>query len=179
MLIKIATPDDAERLVEIYSYYVENTTVTFEYDVPTVEEFRQRIENTLKMFPYLVAEDNGLIIGYCYASPFKTRKAYGWSVETSIYVDKDSHSKGIGTLLYNKLEEYLKKQNIINTNAGISYPNDDSEAFHKKSGYKKVAHFEKVGYKLGKWVDVIWMEKSIGEHTDNPKEVILFSELKK
>ncbi len=177
MIIKIATPKDAERLVEIYSYYVENTTVTFEYDVPTVEEFRQRIENILKMFPYLVAEDNGIIIGYCYASPFKMRKAYSWSVETSIYVDKDSHGKGIGTILYNKLEEYLSIQNVINMYAGISYPNDDSETFHKKLGYKKVAHFEKCGYKLSKWVDVIWMEKFIGEHTDNPKEIISFPEL--
>lgn len=177
MIIRIATPKDAERLLEIYSYYVENTTVTFEYDVPTVEEFRQRIENTLKMFPYLVAEDNGIIIGYCYASPFKMRKAYSWSVETSIYVDKDSHGKGIGTVLYNKLEEYLSIQNVINMYAGISYPNDDSETFHKKLGYKKVAHFEKCGYKLGKWVDVIWMEKFIGEHTDDPKEIISFPEL--
>ena len=177
MIIRTATPKDAERLVVIYSYYVENTTVTFEYDVPTIEEFGQRIETTLMSFPYLVAEDNGIIKGYCYASPFKTRKAYSWSVETSIYVDKDSHGQGIGATLYNKLEQYLKMQNIINMYAGISYPNDDSEAFHKKSGYKKVAHFEKCGYKLGKWVDVIWMEKFIGEHTDNPKEVIPFSEL--
>jgi len=177
MIIRIATPKDAERLVEIYSYYVENTTVTFEYDVPTAEEFSQRIENTLKKFPYLVAEDNRIIKGYCYASPFKTRKAYSWSVETSIYVDKDSHGQGIGTMLYNKLEDYLKKQNVININAGISYPNECSEALHLKRGYKKVAHFEKCGYKLGKWVDVIWMEKFIGEHTDNPKQVIPFPEL--
>ena len=177
MNIRVATPDDAARLVEIYRYYVENTTITFEYDVPTVKEFRERIENTLKMFPYLVAEENGVIIGYCYASPFKARKAYSLSVEMSIYVDKDSCGQGIGVELYQRIEEYLKMQNVINMTAGISYPNEHSEGFHNKSGYKKVAHFEKVGYKLGKWVDVIWMEKFIGEHTDNPKEVILFPEL--
>ena len=178
MNIRIAKPEDAKELIEIYKYYVENTTITFEYETPTVEEFENRIKNTLVRYPYLVAEDNNKICGYAYASAFKVRRAYDWAVETSIYVQNGDSSHGVGTLLYNELERYLKLQNIINVNACITYPNKQSENFHKKFGYKTVAHFNKCGYKFGQWNDVIWMEKFIGDHVDNPEDLIPFSELK-
>lgn len=177
MNIRIAKPEDSKELVNIYKYYVENTSITFEYDVPSTEEFYERIKNTLKKYPYLVAEEDGKIYGYAYASSFKSRQAYDWAVETSIYVKNSDSRHGVGTLLYNELEKYLKMQNIINVNACITYPNEKSEEFHKKFGYKTIAHFTKCGYKLGKWHDMIWMEKFIAEHTDNPKSVIPFSEL--
>ena len=177
MNIRIATSDDAKELLNIYKYYVENTAITFEYDVPSIEEFSERIKNTLKKYPYLIAENEDGIYGYAYASAFKSRQAYDWAVETSIYVKNGDSRHGVGTLLYNELEKYLKLQNIINVNACIAYPNEKSEDFHKKFGYKTVAHFTKCGYKFGKWHDMIWMEKFIGEHTDNPKDVIPFSEL--
>ena len=177
MNIRIAKLEDAKNLVNIYKYYVENTAITFEYEVPSVEEFRDRIKNTLSKYPYLVAEKDNKIYGYAYASSFKTRPAYNWAVETSIYVNHELSRNGVGTLLYTKLEEYLRLQNIINLNASISYPNEKSEEFHKKLGYKTVAHFTKCGYKFEKWHDMIWMEKFIGKHTIPPKNLIPFPEL--
>lgn len=179
MKIRIAKVEDAKELVSIYKYYVENTDITFEYDTPTVDEFADRIKNTLKKYPYIVAEseDTHDIIGYAYAGAFKARRAYDWAVETSIYVKHGTGKQGIGTMLYNELERYLKLMNIININACIAYPNETSEAFHKKFGYKTVAHFTKCGYKFGKWKDMIWMEKIIGEYADNPPEVIPFKNI--
>ena len=177
MNIRIAKPEDAKKLVDIYKYYVEETSVTLEYDIPSIEEFTKRIEKTLKKYPYLVAEKNNKIYGYAYAGAFKGRRAYDWSVETSIYVKAGISNHGVGTLLYKELERYLKLQNIINVNACITYPNEQSENFHKKFGYKVVAHFTKCGYKFGEWKDMIWMEKFIAEHNIPPKAMIPFSKL--
>ena len=170
--IRMAKPEDAAALVEIYAGYVKNTAITFEYEVPSVKEFEKRIRTTLEKYPYLIAETENGIEGYAYVSAFKTRAAYEWSVETSIYVKQDARMAGVGSGLYEALERILKAQNIINLNACITYPNLQSIAFHEKFGYKKVAHFSKSGYKLGKWHDIIWMEKMIGEHENPPKELI-------
>ena len=177
MNIRIATSDDAKELLNIYKYYVENTAITFEYDVPSIEEFSGRIKNTLKKYPYLIAENEDGIYGYAYAGEFKSRQAYNWAVETSIYVKNGGSRHGVGPFLCKELEKYVKPQNIVNVNACITYPNEKSEDFHKKFGYKTVAHFTKCGYKFGQWHDMIWMEKFTGDHTNNPKNVIRFSEL--
>lgn len=170
-IIRSATLSDAERLLEIYAPYIEKTAITFEYDVPTVEEFRSRIEQTLKKYPYLVAEEEGEIVGYAYAGVFKGRAAYDHCVETSIYVDMQCQRHGIGRALYEALEEKLKLQGILNVNACISWidePNEylthQSPEFHSRLGYKQVAHFHLCGYKFGQWFDMIWMEKMIGPH---------------
>ena len=184
---RIATTADAKALLAIYTPYVEQTAITFEYDVPTLEEFTSRIQNTLRKFPYIIAEENNQILGYAYASPFKERAAYGWSVETSIYVKQDKRQKGIGRILYDRLEEILKKQGILNVNACIGYPQiedeyltQDSVRFHEKLGYSMVGTFHKCGYKFGRWYDMVWMEKFIGEHdtSGNQPEVIPFTQLK-
>ena len=177
MNIWIATSEDARELLNIYKYYVDNTAITFEYDTPTIEEFENRIINTLVKYPYIVAEKDNKIYGYTYASAFKGRRAYDWAVETSIYVEANSSRNGVGTLLYNELERYLKLQNIINVNACITYPNEKSENFHKKFGYKTVGHFTKCGYKFGQWHDMFWMEKFLGEHSIPPRDAIPFSAL--
>lgn len=118
MEVRLATPQDAEELLEIYRYYVEHTAITFEYETPSITEFRQRIKQTLKRYPYLAAVDgHGKIVGYAYASSFKNRAAYDWSVETTIYVDKDVKRQGIGKKLYEALEEILRKQHVINMRA--------------------------------------------------------------
>lgn len=118
MEVRLATPQDAEELLEIYRYYVEHTAITFEYETPSITEFRQRIKQTLKRYPYLAAVDgHGKIVGYAYASSFKNRAAYDWSVETTIYVDKDVKRQGIGKKLYEALEEILRKQHVINLDA--------------------------------------------------------------
>lgn len=172
MKIRTAEMSDAEAILSIYAPYVENTAITFEYDVPSIEEFRMRIEGTLKKYPYLVAEtDEEGIIGYAYAGVFKGRAAYDWCVETSIYVKQNAHGRGIGKALYSELESRLKAQGILNVNACITWMDEENEYvthqspdFHSHLGYTKCAHFHKCGYKFGRWFDMIWMEKMIGEH---------------
>ena len=183
--ISVAAPENAEKLLAIYAPYVKNTAVSFEYAVPTVEEFRQRIEKTLEKYPYLVAEIDGETVGYAYASMFKQRPAYGWAVEVSIYVQRDKRGEGIGRKLYEALEAALTMQNILNANACIVYSekeneylSHDSMRFHEKMGYRLVGHFSQCGYKFGRWFDMIWMEKHLGEHTEAPESVKAFPEIR-
>jgi L-amino acid N-acyltransferase YncA len=171
-MIRKATVSDAEQILDIYSYYIKETAITFEYDIPSIEEFRSRIENTLKKYPYLVEEEDGKILGYAYAGTFKDRAAYDWSVETSIYVDKDLKKKGVGRKLYEALEKALAEQEIINLYACIAYPIEEDEYltknsvdFHAHLGYELVGRFHKCAYKFDRWYDMVWMEKFIGEHS--------------
>lgn len=176
--IRTVSANDAQKLLDIYAPYVLNTAITFEYEVPSLNEFKGRIEQTLRRYPYIAAISDNEISGYAYASSFKQRAAYDWAVETSIYVKNGYHGKGIGKILYTELERILKLQNIINLNACIAYPNPQSIAFHEKSGYKKTAHFTKCGFKNNKWYDMVWLEKFIGSHTVPPKPFIPYSELR-
>lgn len=175
--IRIATPKDAPALLKIYAPYVEQTAITFEYSVPTEEEFTTRMANISSQYPYLIAEENDEILGYAYASAFKSRAAYAWSVETSIYVKMGGHRQGIGSALYQALEHYLSRQHICNLCACIAYPNPPSVAFHERFGYKTVAHFTRSGYKQDVWHDMIWMEKELCPHTIPPQPFIPFSQL--
>ena len=168
---------DAGALLKIYAPYVKKTAITFEYEVPALTEFEERIRNISSRYPYLTAWQGNEILGYAYASSFKSRAAYAWSVETSIYVAEDVRGSGIGSLLYTELEKQLKKQNICNLCACISYPNPPSIAFHEKFGYTTVAHFHNSGYKFNTWYDMIWMEKFIGEHTPHQKPFIPISSI--
>ena len=169
--IRPAVQTDAEVIQQIYAPYVTQTAITFEYEVPSIEEMARRIAEVEKKYPWIVAEEDGRVVGYAYASPFKQRAAYQWAVETSIYVDRDEHRKGIGQLLHDALEAQLRAQGILNMNACISFiePEDeylslDSVHFHQRMGYTQVAHFHQCGRKFGRWYDMIWMEKLIGEH---------------
>ena len=175
--IRTASPSDAPALLSIYAPYVENTAITFEYTVPTPEDFRERIARTLDRYPYLVAQLNGTVMGYAYASAFHPRAAYDWSADVSIYVSEDARGSGIGTRLYAALEDILKQQNIVNVNACIAFPNPGSISFHEKLGYQTVGHFTKCGYKLGRWWDMIWMEKMLGDHPDIPGRLIPYPDL--
>jgi phosphinothricin acetyltransferase len=186
ILIRTASVNDAAALLKIYSYYVENTAITFEWAVPTVEEFCGRIKHTLEKFPYIVAyrESDGELLGYAYTSPFKERAAYDWSVESSIYVKKDCHKMGIGRMLLEELERLSASQNILNINACIActdkedeYLTNASVHFHKKMGYSLVGKFHDSGFKFGRWYDMVWMEKMLGKHTSNPQEVISFKSM--
>lgn len=182
--VRIATEADAEEILKIYSPYVTDTAITFEYDIPSVAEFSRRIKDTLQMYPYIVILENKRIVGYAYASAFKERAAYNWAVETTVYLKQDCRGKGLGKKLYLTLEDILKHQNIINLNACIAYTSVDdahldntSAAFHEHLGYSKVAHFTKCGYKFGTWYDMIWMEKMLREHPDAPDPVIPITEI--
>lgn len=182
--IRTATVHDAENILKIYAPYVENTAITFEYEVPSVEEFSRRIESTLRRYPYIVAERGDDILGYAYAGPFKARAAYNWAVELSVYLTPTSQGKGIGRKLYAALEEILCKMGILNLYACIAYPQVEDEyltrnsaEFHAHLGFEKVGEFHRCGFKFGRWYDMIWMEKLIGEHSENQPDVILFPEL--
>ena len=171
MEIRKVTVDDAKELLDIYAPYVEQTAITFEYDVPSVGEFVERIKKISSKYPYIAAVEDGKIVGYAYASAFKERAAYQWAVETSIYVDMQKRQNGVGRLLYEALEQRLREQGILNSNACISYTDVEDEHhtngsvhFHEKLGYELVAHFHKCGKKFGKWYDMVWMEKMLGEH---------------
>ena len=179
--IRVARIDDAQTLLEIYKPYVEKTAITFEYEVPSLEEFKRRMEKTLKKYPYLVAEDNAEILGYAYAGTFVGRSAYDWAVETTIYLKEYKKKLGIGRKLYEALEKILRAQNILNMNACIGYPEEEDEylnknsvEFHSHMGFKMVGEFHKCGYKFGRWYSMVWMEKMIGEHKDNQPSVIDF-----
>lgn len=182
-MIRIANENDAEKLLEIYAYYVENTAITFECEVPSVEEFKRRIRQTLSKYPYLVAEHEDRIVGYAYAGAFNERSAYDWAVETTIYIAKDARKKGFGKELYRALENALALQNIINLNACIAYPivedeylTKNSVEYHEHLGYRFVGEFHKCGYKFGRWYNMVWMEKCISNHPTPPLPVVTFEE---
>lgn len=177
MEIRMATVKDTKEILNIYRPYVEKTFISFEHQAPSEEEFSNRIRQTLKRYPYLVATYHDKIVGYTYASTFKARAAYDWTVETSIYVEETYRGQGIGHQLYAALEALLIRQNIVTANACIAYPNEGSIQFHETCGYQKVAHFTKCGYKLGKWVDMIWMEKKLIEPPKQPQKVIPIQQL--
>jgi len=169
-MIRTVSENDAERLVEIYSYYVKETAVSFEYEAPTVEEFKNRIKTITLKYPYLVYEEDGQILGYAYASAYSVRDAYNWTATTSIYLDKDYRRQGIGRALYNELEARLFNQGIENILAGAAYIDTEDEFlthgsynFHKKMGYKEVAHMFKIGKKFDRWYDLLWMQKSMDD----------------
>lgn len=169
--IRDARRDDARSLLEIYSYYVENTAISFELTTPSLSEFERRITEIQEHYPYLVIENDGRIEGYAYAHLFVGRDAYSYSAETTIYLDHNSQRNGYGRMLYEELENRLKQMGIINLYACIGVPSEEDEYltnnsmdFHSHLGYKTVGTFRNCGRKFNKWYSMIWMEKLIGDH---------------
>lgn len=153
--IRVASVDDAKEILEIYAPYVEKTAVTFEYEVPSQEEFKARMNDTLQKYPYIVAEKQGEILGYAYSGAFVGRAAYHWSAEVSIYLKQNKRKMGYGRKLYHALEAISTAQNILNLNACIGYPEVEDgyltadSVFHTHVGYHMVGEFHKCGYKHG------------------------------
>lgn len=176
---RLAKEDDAKEILAIYASYINIDNITFEYEVPNIIEFRQRIAKVITKYPYIVALYQGKIVGYTYVSTFRDRIAYNWGLETSIYLTPEVKGQKLGKKLYTKLEQILKIQHITNLVASITYPNPQSIAFHEKMGYKKIAHFTKCGYKQGKWYDMIFMEKFINKHESLAKEIIYIEDIDK
>ena len=166
--IRKIKPSDAKQTLAIYKPYIENSAITFETEVPSVDEFAQRIEKVSSFYPWLVYDKNDKILGYSYATSHRQREAYKWSVDVAIYVLADVQGNDFGKLLYSKLLELLKKQGFYNAYAGIALPNEKSIGIHEIMGFKKIGEYNKVGYKLGKWWNVGWWELELNKKTNNP-----------
>ena len=182
--IRFAKPEDAKELLKIYAYYVTDTAISFETEVPSEEEFKLRIEEVLKSYPFIVACKDDEILGYAYLHSFVGRKAYELSAETTIYLNPDKKKMGIGKKLYSVLEDIAKEQNITNLYSCIGYVdkedeylNNNSVQFHEHIGFRMVGKFENCGHKFGRWYHMVWMEKIIGEHKEI-REFIKFEEMK-
>ena len=150
---------------------MQYTAISFEYETPALDEWKARMARTMNRYPYLVIEEDGVIRGYSYAGAYVGRAAYNWSCEMTIYLDHNVQKHGMGRMLYEAMEQMLKKMGILNLYACIGYPDEDDEYlttnsadFHAHLGYTKVGTFHKCGYKFGRWYHMIWMEKIIGEH---------------
>lgn len=178
LTVRFAAPADAEALVAIYAPYVLNTAITYEYEVPSLGDFAKRIETYSRKHPYLIAELDGVPVGYAYACPLGSRPAFDWAVETAIYIREDCRGMGIGKALYENLEAILRVMGIRTVTAAVAsvdhddpYLTDASIRFHRTMGYIPVGTFHNAGCKFGRWYDLTWFEKAISNYENNPSAV--------
>lgn len=155
-MIRLATLEDAAAVAEVYRPYVESTVITFEVVTPTESDMRSRMAAVLTKLPWLVAEDDGQVVGYAYATPHRERAAYQWSVDVAVYLHKDAHRRGIGRSLYSTLFPMLVSQGFVNAYAGITLPNEKSVGLHEAMGFAPIGVYRHVGFKAGQWHDVGW-----------------------
>jgi phosphinothricin acetyltransferase len=153
-MIRYAAAADASAISAIYNHYVLETTISFEEAAVTPAEMARRIQETLQSLPWLVWQDGSAIHGFAYASKWKGRCAYRHSAEVTVYLDPTSTGRGIGSRLYESLLADLRQRNLHAAIGGIALPNPASIALHERLGFRKVAHFEQVGWKFGRWIDV-------------------------
>lgn len=184
MTIRLAAPEDAAAICAIYKPYVLETAITFDLEPPTVAEARTKIEAVEQLYPYLVAEVDGEVVGFCYASAFRPRAAYVHAIETSVYVKRDFKGHGTGRRLYSALEALLRLQHVYTANACISFVDpadefspEDSRLFHERMGYTLCAHIPNCGRKFDRWYGIIWMQKELLPIVNDPEEFIPFPEL--
>ena len=170
MKIRLARPEDAQALLDIYGQYI-HTPITFEYQLPTREEFARRIRDTLERYPYLVWEREGRSAGYAYAHLQRERAAYQWNAELSIYLDRDAVGRGGGRGLYTALLELLRLQGVQTASASVTVPNPASQALHRSMGFRETGLSPKTGYKGGAWHDVVFFEKPLGDYAPAPAPV--------
>ncbi|HEY0677561.1 MAG TPA: GNAT family N-acetyltransferase [Chitinophagaceae bacterium] len=156
--------EDAKYTYEIYRPYVEDNITSFEYVMPSPEEWEARIGSITAEYPYVVCEHNNEVIGYAYGTRHRYRTAYSWSVESAIYVSEKFHSSGVARILYETLFALLKLQGYVNVYAGVGMPNDKSEKFHRSMGFYDVGVFKKIGYKFGGWHDTKWFQMHLIDH---------------
>ena len=160
-MLRIATEADIPAMLDIYRPYVLNTTITFEYDVPTVEEFTHRFRQITARFPWLVWEEEGRILGYAYGSAPFARAAYSWCAEDSVYLEPEARGRGIGRRLLTGLETVLAMQGFQVIYAIVTQENENSLAFHSRMGYRPAGYYEACGFKFGRWLSVRWLEKRL------------------
>ena len=166
-MIRPATPADTEALLAIYAPYID-TSITFEYDLPTPAEFRARIESISRTYPYLVYEEEGRLLGYAYAHRYRERAAYQWGAELSVYVDKTAQGRGVGRALYAALMELLALQGVRTVYGVVTQPNEKSDRLHRGLGFSVAGVVHSAGFKAGRWHDVVTYEKAIGDYSGPP-----------
>lgn len=176
--IRLVERGDTARILEIYAYYVTNTIISFEYEPPSEAEFAERIQDATAEFPWLVCLQNEKIIGYAYAHKHRFRSAYQWSPESSVYIDPDFHTRGIGRILYETLFAVLRLQGYFNVYAGVGLPNEKSVGFHRALGFEEIGIFKKVGYKHGNWHDTHWFQLHLAPHITEPPAPKIIGEIK-
>lgn len=167
--------DDADSILNVYTPYVLQTACTFEYDVPSVEEFRNRIAKISAQYPYLVCEYNGGIIGYAYGSTHRERMGYRWCAEATVYLSAAHHRRGIARVLYDALFELMKEQGYKSIYVSILSTNAASLAFHRAMGFEDIGMFRNIGYKLGEWHSNVWMQLFLQEHDVEPPIPVVFT----
>ncbi len=177
--IRLITTKDAEAALNVYAPYVMHTGISFEYEVPTIEEFRQKIEKITSQYPWLVCECEGEIAGYAYGSTHRDRKGYTWSPESTVYLNERFHRKGIARVLYSALFEMLKLQGYYNVFAGVLVTNEKSVEFHRAVGFEDIGLFKNIGYKLGEWHTNLWLQYELQKPVSEPAEPIAIGELMK
>jgi phosphinothricin acetyltransferase len=177
--IRLATTADAEATRNIYAPYVLNTAISFEYEVPTVEEFKKKIEKITAQYPWLVCEYDGGIVGYAYGSIHRDRTAYQWSPEATVYLNEKFHRKGIARVLYSTLFEILKMQGYFTAFAGVLVTNKKSVEFHRAMGFEDIGLFKNIGFKLGEWHTNLWMQYEIQKPIFNPPVPVDIGEIVK
>ena len=173
-MIRVATQQDAAGMLEIYAPFILNSGITQETEVPSVEEFQKRVLSNLEERPWLVCEVDGQVAGYAYAGKHRDRKGYQWCIEPSVYLSEKYFGVGIADALYTPLFDILKLQGYVNAYAVITLPNDRSIAFHKKFGFEYLTTYKKIGYKLGQWHDVGWLQYEVNPHKKDPEDPMKF-----
>ncbi len=166
--IRLITERDADEVLSVYKYFVDNTIVSFEYEAPTRDEYLQRIITNTEKYPWLVCLRNNEIVGFAYGSTHRYRTAYQWSPESTIYLSPGFHTKGIGRILYETLFLLLKLQGYYNVFAGITLPNEKSVGLHRALGFEEVGIFRNIGYKHGNWHHTHWFQLDLTEHILDP-----------
>jgi phosphinothricin acetyltransferase len=173
--LRAATPDDAAAVAAIYADYVGGSTITFELEPPNAEEMRARIEDAAGRYPWIVAEEaDGTLAGYAYACPFRSRAAYRFAVETTVYLRAEATRQGLGSALYRPLLRTLEAQGYTQAIAAIALPNQASVRLHERLGFVHAGTYEQVGYKLGQWLDVgLWQRPLAAQRTEPPEPLPL------
>jgi L-amino acid N-acyltransferase YncA len=177
-ILRDATEDDAAAIAAVYGHYCQATPISFETAAPTADEIRARIAKVVPQYPWLVCEMDGRVMGYAYANRHHERAAYRWGVDVAIYLDAGCHRRGMGRALYTALFQMLIAQGYYTAFAGITLPNDASVGLHRAMGFEPVGVYHSAGYKLGRWHDVMWLEKLLAPLRAEPDEPVPAGELR-
>jgi phosphinothricin acetyltransferase len=173
--IRLATTADAAAIAEIYQPYVEDSRISFEDEAPGANEMARRMAGELH--PWLVAEDDGRMLGYAVSSPFRTRRAYRWSVETGIYLAADAQGQGVGRALLTSLLDLLERQGFVAVIGAIALPNPASVRLHEALGFERAGTYRGTGFKMGEWLDVGLWQRDLGPRRAEPPEPVPFAGL--